>query len=60
MSGADNSILEDKYDFREAHPGCGGSIVNQSNCSSSYALAAASAFSDRLCLSTGKNIRMSA
>jgi len=60
MSGADNSILEDKYDFREAHPGCGGSIINQTNCSSSYALTAASAFSDRLCLATGKNIRMSA
>jgi len=28
MSGADNTILEDKYDFREAHPGCAGSIIN--------------------------------
>jgi len=28
MSGADNSILEDKYDFREAHPGCAGAVVN--------------------------------
>jgi len=59
MSGADNTILEDAYDFRTAHPGCSGTVISQGNCSSSYAIAAASAFSDRLCLTTGKNIRMS-
>jgi len=60
MSGADNAILEDKYDFREKHPECHSLIINQTNCSSSYALAAASAFSDRLCMNTGKNVRLSA
>jgi cathepsin B len=60
MSGADNTILEDKFDFREAHPLCLGALINQTNCSSSYALAAASAFSDRYCMATGKNVRASA
>jgi len=60
MSGSDNTILEEKFDFREAYPNCLAPIVNQTNCSSSYALAAASAFSMRYCMQTGTNVRASA
>jgi len=60
MTGSDNTILEDNWDFREKFPACVSPIINQTNCSSSYALAAASAYSERLCMLTGNNVRVSA
>lgn len=56
----ENVIIESSYDFREAHPECSSSIVNQRNCSSSFAIASASAISDRICQATGQNVRLSA
>jgi len=52
MSTEDSSIIPEKYNFRENFKACASEIVNQGNCSSSYAIAAAGAISDRICQST--------
>jgi hypothetical protein len=31
MTGSDNTILEDNWDFREKYPACVSPIINQSN-----------------------------
>jgi len=54
------AILEEHYDFREAYPQCVSPVVDQKNCSSSFAVASAGAISDRLCMATGQNVRLSA
>lgn len=60
-SGIDeNAILESHYDFRTAYPHCVSPVVDQKNCSSSWAVASASAISDRLCIATHQNVRLSA
>jgi len=45
----ESTIIPEKYNFREAHASCARAVVNQGNCSSSYAVASASAVADRLC-----------
>lgn len=53
--------MKKSYDFREAHPECKTSIVDQRNCSASFAIASASAISDRVCLANkNNNVRLSA
>lgn len=56
----ETTILESHYDFREAFPQCVSPVVDQKNCSSSYAVASAGALSDRLCIATNQNVRLSA
>jgi cathepsin B len=56
----ENVILEPNYDFRQAHPHCVSPVVDQKNCSSSYAVASAGAISDRFCIATNQNVRLSA
>ena len=74
QSSEESTILEDSYDFREKYPKCVNKIYNQGtissiyciltytrigNCSSSYAIAATSALSDRVCMQTSKNVNLS-
>jgi len=56
----EGTILESSYDFREKYNQCTSPVVDQKNCSSSFAIASASAISDRLCMATGNNVRLSA
>jgi cathepsin B len=56
----ENVILEPNYDFRQAYAHCVSPVVDQKNCSSSYAVASAGAISDRFCISTNQNVRLSA
>lgn len=50
------TIIPDSYNFRTEYPACAKPIYTQGNCSSSYAIAAATAISDRLCKqSNGEN-----
>lgn len=56
----ETTILEKNYDFRTEHPECTSPVTDQKNCSSSFAVASASAISDRYCLATKKNVRLSA
>jgi cathepsin B len=55
----EGTILESSFDFREKYPDCVSPVMDQKNCSSSYAVASASAVSDRLCLLTKQNVRLS-
>eukprot|EP01017_Pseudomicrothorax_dubius_P005307 TRINITY_DN1130_c0_g2_i1.p1 TRINITY_DN1130_c0_g2~~TRINITY_DN1130_c0_g2_i1.p1 ORF type:complete len:391 (+),score=144.64 TRINITY_DN1130_c0_g2_i1:96-1268(+) len=57
MTAEDTSIIPDRYNFRTTRPNCVAPIVNQANCSSSYAIAATSALSDRLCLQSNGKVR---
>lgn len=50
------------YDSREAHPTCFGDIYDAGNCSSGYAVAAATSLSNRFCIADStkyKNLRLS-
>lgn len=53
-------MLEEEYNFRTALPECANPVVEQGNCSSSYAVATAGAIADRLCQALGKNTKISA
>lgn len=55
----EGTILEKSYDFREKYPHCVSPVMDQKNCSSSFAIASANAISDRLCMITGQNVRLS-
>lgn len=51
-----DTIIPDSYNFRKEHPHCAKAIYTQGNCSSSYAIAAATTISDRVCQqSEGEN-----
>lgn len=57
MTAEDTSIIPDKYNFRTAKPECAEPVIyNGGNCSSSYAIAAASTLSDRLCFQSGGKV----
>jgi len=54
--GDSNEAVPENFDARERWPECSsllGSIKDQSNCGSCWAVSAASVFSDRLCIATG-------
>ncbi len=53
----DGKIIEDSYNFRTENPDCAAPIYNQGNCSSNYAVIAASTIADRLCLNSAENER---
>jgi hypothetical protein len=46
------TIIPESYNFRTAHPQCQRAIYSQGNCSSSYAISAATTISDRHCQQT--------
>lgn len=48
--------VPESYDFRESHPKCVGSIVDQGKCSSSFAVTPITAFSERLCRMTEEKV----
>jgi len=48
--GEDGTIIPEKYNFREEYSACAAPIQNQGNCSSNYAVTAASTIADRFCL----------
>lgn len=50
----DQSIIPERYNFREAYPGCAHPVYNQGNCSSSYAITGTSTVSDRICKNSGE------
>jgi cathepsin B len=45
----EQNIIPERFNFREQYPGCTHPVYNQGNCSSSYAIAAVTAISDRHC-----------
>jgi len=45
----DETIIPERYDWREVFPNCTQPVLNQGNCSASYALSALSAAADRIC-----------
>lgn len=51
-TGNKDTIVPDTYNFREEYPNCARAIVNQGNCSSSYAIASVGAITDRWCRSS--------
>lgn len=58
----EGGVVPSSYDAREAWPGCIGEIYDAGNCSSSYAIAAASSLSARFCMAdvgTYKDLRLS-
>lgn len=59
----EGGVLPPAYDVREAWPDCIGEVYDAGNCSSSYAIAAASSLSARFCIADSakyKNLRLSA
>jgi len=54
------ALIPETYDFRQVHKECAGRVVSQGNCSSSYVLALASMLSDRMCMTTGTRVPISA
>jgi hypothetical protein len=46
----DGTIIPRSYNFRTEHAACAAPIQDQGNCSSNYALTAASTISDRFCM----------
>ena len=44
-----NTNIPSVFNFYDAYPRCKNRVYDQGNCSSSYAVAIASAFSDRIC-----------
>jgi cathepsin B len=48
-TGNKDTIVPETYNFREEYPNCARKILTQRNCSSSYAIAAVSAITDRWC-----------
>jgi len=48
--GVEGGALPPRYDVREAYPQCSAKIYDSGNCSSSYAIAAASSLSSRFCI----------
>lgn len=54
------ALIPETYDFRQIHKECAGPVVSQGNCSSSYVLALASMLSDRICMTTGTRVPISA
>lgn len=48
--GMEGGVLPTSYDVRDAWPNCAGKVYNSGNCSSSYAIAAASSLSSRFCI----------
>ena len=57
---SDETIIPEKYDWREQFPECVQEPVSQGNCSASYALASTSATADRICMAAKKPVRLSA
>jgi len=49
-SDVERGALPSSYDVREAWPTCFGAVYDSGNCSSSYAIAAASSLSSRFCI----------
>jgi len=49
-SDVERGALPSGYDVREAWPTCFGAVYDSGNCSSSYAIAAASSLSSRFCI----------
>lgn len=47
-------IIPESYNFNTAYPNCKSTIYTQGNCSSSYAIVAASAITDRHCQQNGE------
>lgn len=56
----EETIIPDKYDWRENYPECVQEVFNQGNCSASYALATTSVVADRICQQVKKPVRLSA
>jgi len=54
----EQTIIPDEYNFREEHSECAGLVMNQGNCSSAYAVSAASTLSDRFCLKSATKTRV--
>lgn len=52
---AASDLASDKYSFVEKYPNCVSEVLNQGNCSSSFAFATTGAFSDRYCISNGES-----
>jgi len=48
--GVEGGIIPLQYDAREAKPSCFGEVYDAGNCSSSYAIAAATSLSNRFCM----------
>jgi hypothetical protein len=57
---SDETIIPEKYDWREQFPECVQEPVSQGNCSASYAIASTSATADRICMAVKKPVRLSA
>ncbi len=53
------TIIPEKYDWREQHPDCVMPVENQGNCSSSYISATLSTVSDRICATSNKQVPLS-
>lgn len=49
-SGLEGGVLPSSYDVREAWPTCVNEVIDSGNCSSGYAIAAASALASRFCI----------
>lgn len=55
QSKDDSSIIPQSYNFRKQYAHCAHPVYNQGNCSSSYAIAATGAISDRICMNKGSS-----
>lgn len=59
-SGEDKeSIIPEKYMWREEKEQCGQTVQDQGNCSASYAMATVSTAADRICHQTNKKVSFS-
>jgi cathepsin B len=56
----EESIIPEKYDWREVYPDCVQPVVDQGNCSSSYIIGALSVVEDRICQASKKPLKLSA
>jgi cathepsin B len=55
----EETIIPEKYDWREQYPDCVQIAQNQGNCSSAYAMTTLSVVADRICQSAKKQVRLS-
>jgi cathepsin B len=54
----DGTLTPERYNFREEYADCAAPIQNQGNCSSNYAVTAASTLADRFCLKSEDHQRV--
>lgn len=56
----EETIIPERYDWREQFPDCVQPVANQGNCSSSYITASLGVAQDRICQSSKKQVKLSA